>query len=89
MIKKLKIGDKVIIKTPSCSVQPGYLTGKDVEGKGAVVIWNKDFIRTKTQGICVLVENDEELVSAWSYYTGKEFEVVKDKQKGGKKCQRI
>jgi len=73
-MKKLQLNDKVIIITSSCSTQP-YDIGKEIVGKKATVIWTKDFTKPTIQGICVLVDNVDELISAWSYYTGKEFEL--------------
>jgi len=73
-MKKLQLNDKVIITTPSCSTQP-YNIGKELVGKKATVIWTKDFTNPTMQGICVLVDDANELTSAWSYYTGKEFEL--------------
>ena len=68
----LKVGDKVTIITPSCSTQP-YNIGEKLVNKSAEVIWTQDFTDPIMQGICVLVDNANELTSAWSYFTGKEF----------------
>lgn len=75
MKERLKIGDKIIINTPSCSTQP-YDIGKLIVGKKATVIWIKNF--EEMQGICVLLDEEinlfkGEIISAWSYFLDKEF----------------
>ena len=76
-MKKLKVGDKIKILTPSCSTQP-YDISKTLVGNYGTVIWTEDFDNPVMQGICVLVDKNErnEMISAWSYFTGKEFNLV-------------
>lgn len=72
---KYKIGDKVKINTPSCATQP-YNIGERLLGKIGTVIWVKDFENPLIQGVCVLVDGEKEITSAWSYSVKNEFILI-------------
>ena len=75
----LRVGNIVKVNTPSMAMSflytdvPSHIDSSKYVGKIGTVIWTKDFTSPEMQGIEVRFI----FRTGWSYYTGKEFEVLK------------
>jgi len=86
-IKKLKVGDAIIIKTPNCAITvdlPGFCEkydGKMLVGARATVIEVTNYSdEPNLQGIRVILDNALHITAA-SYYCGKEFKKIKRRKR--------